>query len=206
VPGYEMFDTTSVVFFIWVYNIHMVNKTLRSLFLYNGIFVMAGSLLGPLYAIYVQGIDNTPQAISLSWSLFLASSTVFMYLIARFGDRTKTRSSFLIAGYLIRALVWVLYIFAGNMLFLLILQVLLGLGEALGSPAYNAVVAEHLDKSRHMEDYSDQIIFFNITAAIGTAVGGFFVSSFGFTALFIAMAVLAVISALGIYFKSWRRF
>jgi MFS family permease len=85
---------------------------------------------------------------------------------------------------------------------LLLLQVLFGLGEALGSPAYNAIVAEHLDKSRHMEDYSDQIIFFNLTAAVGTALGGFLVYNFGFKYLFFGMAALAVVSAIGVYTKS----
>lgn len=32
----------------------MNNKALKILFIYNGVFVLAGSLLGPLYAIYVE--------------------------------------------------------------------------------------------------------------------------------------------------------
>ncbi|MBX4205406.1 MAG: MFS transporter [Candidatus Doudnabacteria bacterium] len=180
----------------------MINKTLRSLFLYNGLFVLAGALLGPLYAVYVQGIKNSPQAISLSWSVFLASSTVFMYVVARYGDRFKKKSNLLIAGFLVRALVWILYSVTTTIIPLLLLQVLFGLGEALGSPAYNAIVAEHLDKSRHMEDYSDQIIFFNITAAIGTALGGFLVYQYGFKFLFYSMAILAIVSAIGVYSKS----
>jgi MFS family permease len=180
----------------------MINKTLRHLYLYNGIFVLAGSMLGPLYAIYVQGIDNTPQIISLSWAVFLISSSVFMYLLSRIGDKIKNKSTLLVVGFLIRSLVWVMYIFANNIPFLLLLQILLGLGEAMGSPAYNALVAEHLDRKRHIEDYSDQILVFNLTAAIGTIVGGVLLSYYSFNILFIGMAGLGIISAAGIAYKS----
>ncbi len=175
----------------------MINRTLRSLFLYNGVFVLAGSLLGPLYAVYVQKINNAPQIISFTWSIFLISSTIFMYFVSRFGDNIRDKKLLVIGGYLVRSMVWILYIFVDNVTTLVLLQILLGFGEALGAPAYNAVVAEYLDRKHHIEDYSDQILFFNITAGIGTLVGGLFLPIIGFNYLFIGMAILALVSALG---------
>ena len=36
-----------------------MNRSLKTLFLFNGIFVFAEGLLGPLYALYVEGFDKS---------------------------------------------------------------------------------------------------------------------------------------------------
>jgi MFS family permease len=179
----------------------MINKALRTLYLYNSIFLLAGGLFGPLYAVYVQRLGGDILIISLSWSVFLISTTLFTFLVSRFGDRVKEREYLLLLGMLLRAIVWILYIFVDSISFLIILQAILGIGEACGSPAFDSLVAEHLDKGRHMEEYSDMKIIFNLSTAIATMLGGAIAAQFGFTYLFITMSVLAMISFFGIFFK-----
>lgn len=175
-----------------------MNKSLKTLFFFNGIFVFASSLLGPLYAIYVSGIDKDVVAVSGSWAVFLASSTIFTYLMSKWGDRVKEMEYFLIFGYLIRALVWFGYIFVDNLTELLLLQFILGLGEALGTPSYDAIFAVHLDKNNHIKDYSIWKVISNLVGASATFLGGLVVSLYGFAPLFIFMSLLATISMFGI--------
>jgi MFS family permease len=182
----------------------MPNKALRTLYLYNGIFVLAGSLFGPLYAIYVENIGGGVIVVSMSWALFLISSTLFTFIVSKFGDTVKEKEYLLLLGFLVRAVVWILYIFVGNVYALAGLQILLGLGEALGSPTFDSLVAEHLDKGRHIEEYSDMKIIFNLSAGIAAVLGGVVVAKFGFTYLFIAMSALALFSTLGILLKPRR--
>ena len=66
-----------------------MNKALRTLYLYNGIFVLAGGLFGPLYAVYAQKIGADVFVISLSWSIFLISSTLFTFIVSKFGDKVE---------------------------------------------------------------------------------------------------------------------
>jgi MFS family permease len=179
----------------------MINKALRTLYLYNGIFMLAGGLFGPLYAVYVQRLGGDILIISLSWSVFLISTTLCTFLISRFGDRVKEREYLLLLGILLRAIVWIVFIFVDSIAVLLILQILLGVGESLGSPAFGALVAEHIDKGRQIEEYSDMQIIFNLSTAIATMLGGAIVAQFGFTYLFITMSVLAMISFFGFFFK-----
>ena len=40
-------------------------------------------------------------------------------------------------------------------IFLLVAQFLLGIGEAVGTPAFDVIFAEHLDKGKHINEYSD---------------------------------------------------
>ncbi|MDQ3076477.1 MAG: MFS transporter [bacterium] len=178
-----------------------MNKALRTLLIYNGIFVLAYGLLGPLYAVYVQKLGGQIFIISLSWSVFLVASTLTTFIISRFGDRVQEQEYFLLAGFLLRAIVWIMYIFVPNIQFLIILQIILGIGDALGSPAFDSLVAEHLDKGRHIAEYSDMKILFNLSNALATIVGGVIASQLGFAYLFILMSILSMVSFFGILFK-----
>src|SRR3989344_3982373 len=175
-----------------------MNKSLKTLVLFNGIFVFASCLLGPLYAIYVEGIDKSVLAVSSSWSAFLFSTTLFTYLMSKWGDKVKETEYLLVGGYLIRAVVWLGYIFVGNLFMLILLQVLLGIGESLGTPSYDAIFAEHLDRNKHIKDYSIWKVISNLVGASATLMGGFVVSFYGFVPLFIFMSVIALISMFGI--------
>jgi MFS family permease len=175
-----------------------VNKSLKVLFLLNSIFVFASNLLGPLYVIYVQGIDSKIITISISWATLTLSTVVFMFLMSKLGDKVKEKEFLLAGGFLVRALSWIGYIFVHNIYALLMVQVLLGLGEALGTPAWGVIFAKHLDGSKEIMDYSSWNMLSNVIAAGAVIVGGVVVSTFGFTILFISMSLLASISLIGV--------
>lgn len=179
----------------------MKNKPLKTLFVYNGIFVFASSLLGPLYAVFVETIDTNIIFISLSWSVFLISTTLFMLLVRRYGDYLKETEYLLMAGYLVRAIVWFLFPSLSTVFGLIVLQALLGLGEALGTPAYDAIFAEHLDENKYVQNYTDWKLLSNIVGALAVIIGGFFVSEFGFSALFYMMALFALVSFAGVWMQ-----
>lgn len=182
----------------------MKNKGLKVLFQANGIFIFGASLLGPLYAVYVERIVSTPVAISASAAAFLVASTLFTLLIAQFGDRVREKEYLLMGGFLIRAFAWLGYIFVDSMTALLLVQVLLGLGEALGSPSFNALFAEHLDRGEAVKDYSSWSIFQSLVSAAGVVTGGFIATYFGFAPVFIAMAAFAIASFLFVFFQPRR--
>ncbi len=176
----------------------MNNKSLKILFIYNGVFVFAGSLFGPLYAVYVGLLDKNILSVSLTWSVFLIATVIFTFIISRIGDRIKEKEYLLMAGFLVRALAWLLFIYATNIYHLIFLQILLGLGEAFGTPAFDAIFAEHLDSGKHVEEYSDWKLVLNVTTGVGTIIGGIIATKLGFQWLFIAMSILAIISFFGV--------
>lgn len=171
-----------------------MNHSLKVLLLTNSIFVFASGLLGPLYALFVGGLNQGAVSVGLSWGVFLISATVFTYVVSRAGDRLKEKEYFIMAGYAVRALVWFSYSLIDSLSALLVLQVILGLGEALGSPTFSALFAEHLDGGKHIAEYSDWEIVSKLVSGVAIILGGFVVAQFGFIVLFHAMAVLAAIS------------
>ncbi len=179
----------------------MPNKTLRVLFACNAIFVFAGNLLGPLYAIFVQGINHDIPTISGSWAVYLVATSMFMFFLWCGGDRDLHKKNLLVGAYLVRAAVWFLYSMVNGLGFLLILQVALGLGEAMGTPAFDAIFAEHLDNGKHIADYSEWLLVSNLVLAVGTFAGGLIVANFGFQSLFLVMGGLAILAAVSAFWK-----
>lgn len=178
-----------------------MNKSLKTLFVFNGIFVFAYYLVGPIFAIFVEGIGNTILNVSLVTSVALFSNTIFTYIVSRLGDRVKEKEYLLMAGYLIRALVWASYTLVNNLQSLLILQVILGIGQSCGTPSFSSIFAEHLDKGKYIKEYGSWHFVSNIIGAVATLVGGFIASNFGFNTLFLIMSGLALIAFFGVLLK-----
>ena len=179
----------------------MNNKALKILFFYNGLFVLAASLLGPLYALFVESYVDGVLAVSYSWAAFLISTTVFTVLVARLGDRVKEKEYFILAGFVLRATGWLLFIFVGALYQLILVQIIIGAGEALGTPGFNSVFADHLDNNMHVKEYSIWSLISNIASAIGVIIGGYIIKYFGFNVLFLIMTTLAIVSFFGILLK-----
>jgi MFS family permease len=104
-------------------------------------------------------------------------------------------------GYLVRAISWISLIFVNSMGALITIQILLGLGESLGSSAFSAIFAEHLDRNKHVKEYASWHLVSTLLGAASTLIGGLIVSIFGFNILFITMSLLAMASFIGVVVK-----
>jgi MFS family permease len=175
----------------------VLNKALKTLFLYNGIFVFAHGLIGPLYALFLESIGQKIFAVSVSWAAYLLSTTVCMIFIAKYGDKVKNKGYLLVASFLLRAIAWTGFIFANSLTTLILIQILAGICEGLGVPAFNTIFADHLDKSGHIREYSDWHIIANVIVAISTLLAGAIASIFGFKILFMMMITLSLVCFFG---------
>ena len=174
-------------------------KSLLILFVFNGIFVFANTLLGPLYAIFTsENIGNNISIATISWAAFLLSSSFFTIIVGKFGDRIKETEYLLAIGYLLRGATWILFPLIGSLELLILAQIVIGLGDALGSPAYDSLFAVHLDREESVKEYSTWKVISNLTNGVAVIVGGIVVQSFGFDVLFPTMGILAIISCMGI--------
>lgn len=182
----------------------MGNRALKTLFIFNGIFVFAGSLLGPLYAVFVETFEKNILSVSLSWAAFLVSSTAFMIIMRKKADSILEKEYLLLAGYFVRAIVWLIFPSITTVFALIFLQIMLGLGEALGTPSFEAMFAKHLDNGKEIKNYTDWKLLSNILGAFGVLLGGVIVNWLGFNVLFYLMSFLSLISFVGILIKPRR--
>lgn len=174
------------------------NRALRVLITFNGLLLFGGMLFGPLYAVFVQRIGGI-VLIGVSSASYYLSASLFLWVVGKFGDKVKEKELMLGASYLIRAVGYLGFLFVDRPLFLILLQMFFGLAEALGTPTFGALFAKHVDGDMEIMEYSDWALVANLIMAIGALTGGYFVSSFGFSAVFVVISALCLTSSLGIF-------
>ncbi len=171
------------------------NLALKVLFISNSIYVFGALLLAPLYAVYVQKIGGGVLLVSISTAVFYVATSVFLIFMARWGDKVKEKEMMLSASYMIRGVGFLGYLFIHNALSLILVQAILGLGEAIGTPTFGALFAKHTDKKEEVMEYSDWSLTSYLVMALGTIFGGFIVSGLGFNFLFVTITILCFVSA-----------
>ncbi|NTV24109.1 MAG: MFS transporter [Nanoarchaeota archaeon] len=171
-----------------------MRKELKLLLLINSFFVFAINLFAPFYAVYVQKIDAAVLHIGGIWSFFLLSVGLLTFFISRFENHKEHADYFLIAGFMCRALGWLSYIFADSLWQLYAIQLLMALGEALGTPAYNLIYSSYLTKGEYATDWGASSALSSIITAGAAFTGGIIITTLGFSWLFGMMIALSLVS------------
>jgi len=104
-----------------------------------------------------------------------------------------------VLGYTIMGTGFLLYFRVDSIIFLFVVQAIIGLGEAIYSPAFDAVYSKHLDGHRSGTQWGAWESMNYFMTAIGAVLGGALVTVFGFQFLFVIMAFLCYFSAVYIY-------
>lgn len=176
-----------------------MNKSLKLLLIINSTFILAANLLGPLYALYIGRLGGSIALVSGTWSVMLLTTTLVNFALIRYGDRVREHEYFLIGGFIFRGIAWTGFAFVSSIQAVIVLQILIGIGEAIGATGFDTIFSEHLDKSRHVKDYATWLTVSNVIAAVATLIGGAVVTHYGFSPMFIAMAIVAMGCAIFTY-------
>lgn len=175
------------------------NKALLILLWTNGLVLMAGAMLGPIYAIFVERVGGDLMDASIAGGIFAFVAGITTLLSGKYSDHMKQSELAVSLGYVIMGIGFLLYLWVESTLFLFVVQGIIGLGEAIYSPAFDATYSRHLTVSRSGMQWGawESINYF--TTAAGAIIGGIIATAFGFQALFVAMAALCFGSAFYIY-------
>lgn len=176
-----------------------LNLALRILLMTNGLVVFSAAMLGPIYALYVKDIGGDILDIGLAGAAFSVTAGVVVFLSGKFGDHVKENELVVVAGYVIMGCGFLLYSQVHSIGMLLLVQILIGLGDALYGPSFDALYSKHLDGKRRGTQWGTWESMNYFCVAAGALIGSSIVSLFGFMPLFVLMACLAFTSALYIY-------
>lgn len=177
-----------------MFNFLIKNRSLKILVGINSIFILGANMFPPIFALFVKEIGGGAFAAGSIWATFAIVTGILILIFSRFGDQIKEKEYLVAGGYLFRLAAWTGYFFASSLWHLYILQLILALGEASGTPAFNAIYSEHLDRGRYIRQWGVWSSSSAIIMGIAAFVGGAIVSQFGFRILFLLMAFLAAIS------------
>jgi len=177
-----------------------VNFKLKLLLATNAINTIADGLILPLFALFVTKIGGGAELAGILFGTNFISGAFFNLFAIKLHDKNFLNNRLFEAGLLIKGFCWVIIAFSQNVPTLIVIQILLGLSGALGGPAFNALVSEHLDNRKHIKEWSIWELVRNCAVATGGFLSGFVLTNFGFTMLFILMAAFELIS-LALYYS-----
>ena len=124
---------------------------------------------------------------------FITSFLVGMFIV-RLKDKPKLCQKLLKANYLLRSIAWLLIGLFPTILTLVFSQILIGISDAVGTPTFNSLFSENLDHKKHIKEWTSWELVKNPVIAAASVIGGFVVAQFGFSALFLLMSGLALVS------------
>lgn len=177
----------------------LFNKQIRILLFTNGLILIASAMLGPIYALFVEKIGGDLLDASYAFGIYALAAGVTTLVSGKYADKMKENELIVVAGYAIMGIAFFGYLFVNSVWSLLVVQILIGLGEAIYSPAFDAVYSKHLDGHKSGREWGawESINYF--TTSFGAITGGFLVTLFNFNIIFIVMGLLCFISAIYIF-------
>ncbi len=176
------------------------NKAIKILLITNGLILVAGAMIGPIYALFVEEIGGSLLDASYAFGVFAFVAGIVTLISGNYADKIKENELILVAGYGFMGIGFFGYIFVNSIFLLLIVQAVIGLGEAVYGPAFDAIYSKHLDKNRAGREWGAWEAMNYFTAAFGAVAGGILVTLFGFNIIFIVMGLLCFVSAIYILF------
>jgi len=176
------------------------NKPIRIMLATNGLILIATAMIGPIYAIFVEKIGGSLLDASYAFGVYAVAAGTVTLISGKYADKFKENELIIIFGYLVIGLAFWGYMLVNSIWSLLIVEAIIGFGEAVYSPAFDAIYSKHLDGHKSGREWGAWESINYYTTAIGALIGGVLVTFFGFNAMFIAMGLLCFASAIYILF------
>jgi len=180
------------------------NKALRILLITNSAILIAGAMIGPIYAIFVEEVGGSLLDASIAGGIFAVAAGVTTLIAGKYADRIKRSEMIVVFGYATMGIGFALFTQVNSILYLFLVQIIVGFSEAIYSPAFDALYTDHITKGRAGKQWGAWEAMNYFSTAIGAVVGGLIVVKLGFDYIFILMAALCFASALYIYFLPSR--
>jgi MFS family permease len=170
----------------------VMKKELKVLLWASGFMMLAGGLFGPIYAVFVEEIGGDVLTAGGAYSAFALSAGVLIFFLSKWEDHHKHAEKLVIAGYVLALMGTLGYLFVKTPMHLFVVQIIFGIGEAIGTPAYDGIYSRNLDKGKYISEWGAWESMAWIIQGISAAVGGLIAAVFGFQVLFGIMAGLSL--------------
>lgn len=190
---------------VWIYNIsYMMRRETKILLYASNLWYFSDGLIGPLFAVFAEKVGGDILDISWAWAIYLIISGLAIIVVGNISDKVS-KEALMIVGYALNAFLTFAYIFVSEPHQLFALQAAFGISVALATPTWDALYDKYSGKGN-----KDGFIWGiadgtpNIVLGFAAIVGGFIVSQYSFTALFLIMGfvqVLATIVQARVFYK-----
>ncbi len=180
----------------FVLQLPLMVKAQKILLSTQTIATTSAGLLAPIYAIYVEKVGGGILETSASYALFAVVYGLLMLVMGKLTDKVKYQELFIAAGFFISAIGYVGYLFVSSVFHLFILQAILGIAQAVMTPAHDGLYTKHLDDTKSASEWATWEAVYAISTGVSAFVGGIIVYYISFEALFITMFLMSSVTGL----------
>jgi MFS family permease len=178
-----------------------IKKTTYQILLLSEIFWMFSlSILGPVYAIFVEGIvEGSLVDVGLAYTAYLFTVGILSMPLCKISEKYGKRKT-IIFGCLLYIPVPFLYPSVTNIYQIFVLQIWNGISVAISDPTWGAFLAEVTHSMKRSRQYSWKHTVTHFAAGIAALVGGTISHFLGFKYTFYLVGVFSIIATSILFF------
>lgn len=174
----------------------------RVLLISSTIWFFGEGMLGPLFAVFAERIGGDILDISWAWAAYLIVQGIFMMFVGAFSDHKRRKEKLMLAGYSLNALLTFTYLLVDTPEKLFLVSIGLGVAAALATPTWDALYAAHEDRKKGGRTWGIADGMATLMTGFAIVLGGYIVSEYSFSALFVSMGFVQVLAVL----YQWRAY
>jgi predicted MFS family arabinose efflux permease len=159
------------------------------------IWYFGEGMLGPLFAVFAEKVGGDLLDIAWAWATYLIITGVFYILVGKLINGKPYKAKVMVFGYALNAALTFCYLFVSSPWHLFFVQAGLGVAEAIGTPAWDALYAKNVNESHDTFAWGLASGQSQIVTGVAIIFGGLIANYFSFNALFITMGIIQVIAA-----------
>lgn len=172
-----------------------LSKTTKVLLWGANIWYFGEGMLGPLYAIFSEKVGGDILDLTWAWSAYLVCTGCCYIAVGKFFNRRGYKVQMMVLGYTLNALLTFCYLFVQNPLQLFLIQVGLGVAEAIGTPLWDSLYSSSLHRDHETYAWGLSSGQSQIVSGLAFAIGGLLTYYFSFEILFVAMGGVQLVAA-----------
>lgn len=162
----------------------------------SNIWYLGEGMLGPLFAVFAERVGGNVLDIAWAWSAYLVVTGAGMIVVGKLSDGQFSKKRLMVLGYALNAIFTFGYLLVSSPMQLLLVQTGLGLAAAFANPTWSALYAQFETRKAAGYEWGLASGQAAIVTGIAILIGGFIVTYYSFTALFVTMGVIQIIAAL----------
>ncbi|MDO8560963.1 MAG: MFS transporter [bacterium] len=175
-----------------------INQVILIIIFAEFVFTIGSALIGPLVAIFVTKDIGAPvTVVGFSVAIYWVIKSVLQLPVARYLDKNHGEIDdyySTLIGLAISITAVYLYYFVQSAWHIYALQALIGIGDALVVPAFQAIFTRHLDKDQEASELALRSSFsYGIGSALGGALSGILALAIGIRSIYLINGTLLLI-------------
>lgn len=171
------------------------NKIARFLLVTESLWSFGAGLFFPLFAIFSEEVGGDLLDAGIAAAIFIFVTSLFEYPIGKLIDRYREKW-FIVVDYVLEGMVFIGYIFVTNIYELFILQIFLGLANAIGDPAWESMYDRHTPSKGSGGSWAKMHLVTGVFNSFGILIGVVIIKEYGFDVVFAIGASFSFVAAI----------